>query len=97
LSHQLWSSHAVTAVGNLPLSKSIYLPFLGTGLYPGNQIRELNSRVIFAWREVAMREPPTAEIVVMGEATEVDTTATQKLQVIFEPATLCDRTIRTTV
>jgi hypothetical protein len=97
LSHQLRSSHAVTAAGNLLLSKSVYLPFLGTGLYPGNHKRQLDSRVLFAWREVAMRVPPTRDIMVISDTTEVDKTVTQKIQVIFDPATLCDSTIGTTV
>jgi hypothetical protein len=96
-SHQLRSSHAVTTAGNLLLSKSVYLPFLGTGLYPGNHKRELDSRVLFAWREVTMTVPPTGEVMVMSETTEVDKTATQRLQVIFEPATLCKKAIANTV
>jgi hypothetical protein len=48
-------------------------------------------RAVFAWRDMAMSVPPTGEIVVMSAANEVDKTTTQKLLVIFEPATLYDR------
>jgi hypothetical protein len=44
-----------------------------------------------------MKTPPTGDVMVMSDTNEAGKTVRQKLQVIFEPATLYDSTIRSTV
>jgi hypothetical protein len=86
----------VTVAAELHLSKSVYLQFLGTGLYLGNHKGAVNNGGPLSWMALAMKMQPTAEIMA-AEATEVDKTATQKCQLMLERATMCDRTYGTTV